>query len=216
MNRYDNHPVFIGGPRVDFHAPTPVVRTARNRAPTSTISENWGRNFGYYGDEESSTSGYGSALLYVRKGLGRPDIVEAAVHFIREVQRHTTRRWTLVPLSHGWSNGLRHLGTDVQMRRDMNGEVIKRLVADTCAMAGDDLDEGRALVTSLFPPTDIRSLYGGKKRVERSDLLVFVDLAPPEFAGGPLETARRMRRQVVLMTVGAERDSVGWGFLEDI
>ncbi len=192
-----------------------MVRMARDRAPTRTTSENWGRSGGYHGDEDASTSGYGSVLLYVRRGLGHPDIVEAAVHFIREVQRRTTRRWTLVPLSHGWDDGLRHLGTDVTMRRDMYSDVIARLSADTCAMAGDDADDGRTLVEALFPPTDIRSLYQGKTRVERSDLLVFVDIAPPLFGREAHETMLRMRRQVVLMAMAAGRDGARWGHMEE-
>ncbi len=214
-NRNRNHPEYSDVPKVDFHAPPEVIRTARDRAPTRTSGENWGRSFGYHGDEDSSTSGYGSALLYVRKGLGRPDIVGAAVHFIREVQYRAARRWTLVPLSHGWDDGLMHLGTDTPMRRDMPGDVVARLVADTCAMAGEGLDETPALLTTLFPPTDFRSLYQGKTYVERGDLLVFVDHTPPLFGREPHETAQRMWRQVVLMTVAMGADAVRWGHLED-
>lgn len=200
---------------IDLRAPSLLVRTARDRAPTRTSSENWGRSGGYHGEDDSSSSGYGSALLYVRRGLGHPDIVGAAVHFIREVQRRATRRWTLVPLSHGWDGDLRHLGTDTPMRRDMYSDVIARLVADTCAMAGDEAALGRARVDALFPPTDIRSLYRGKTRVERGDLLVFVDIAPPVFGSEARETVLRMHRQVVVMTVAHRRDEVRWGHWEE-
>jgi hypothetical protein len=55
---------------VELRAPSMVVRQARNRAPIRTTSENRGRSSENYGDEDSSTAGYGSALLYVRKRRG--------------------------------------------------------------------------------------------------------------------------------------------------
>lgn len=200
---------------IDLRAPSGVVRLARHRAPTRTTSENSGRSGGFYGDEDSSTSGYGSVLLYVRKGLGSPEIVTAAVSFVREVQRHTTRRWTLVPMSHGWSDRLRHLGTDTLMRRNMPEHVVDKLIADTCAIAGADIDNGHNPVTALFPPTDIRSLYQGKTCVERDDLLVFVDREAPVFSDGADKTAQRMRRQVVLMMVALDGSGVRWGHWEE-
>jgi hypothetical protein len=192
-------------------APYDFMRTAQHRAPSRTTSENWGRSSGGYGDEDSSTSGYGSVLLYVRKGLGRRDIVEAAVQFARDVQKRAAMRWSIVPLSHGWDGPLKHLGTDVPMRRHPAGSVVEDMIDQTCAMAGDVLDPGRTVVTALFPPTDIRSLYRGKTRVERGDLLVFIDLnEAPLFERGAHEVVQRMRRQVALMSVAPGLDQATW------
>ncbi len=120
-----------------FAAPYRIIRRIRNYAPSRTISENWGRSGGFYGDEDETTSGYESVLIYVRRGLGRPEIIAPVIEFALKVQREYSARWTLIPLSYGWSDELKHMGTDIVMNRSMRADRSARCCVRWRAMSSN-------------------------------------------------------------------------------
>ncbi len=193
--------------RSAFAAPYQIIRRIRNYAPSRTISENWGRSGGFYGDADESTSGYESVLIYMRRGLGRPEIIAPVIEFALEVQREYSARWTFIPLSYGWGDELKHMGTDIVMNRSMGADKITPVL---CQVAGDVVEPGTAVVPKLFPRTDIRSLYQGKVRVTERDLLVFVDLEDgPRLAEG-IRISGQMKRRFVVVSVGDALDRADW------
>lgn len=200
--------------KTPFSAPWPIVRKATSRAPQRTVSENWGRQGGFYGDDDVTTRGYESVMLYVRKGLGIPEIILPVVKFAFQVQQDLGAKWTLVPVSHGWGNELKHLGTDFPMRY-LNESFRSNKIADAIGqMAENQIDPGPVVIRKLFPPTGLRSLYGGKIKVSRDDLLVFVDIE------GDLKFDFRqrfrlgtsMQRQMVFVEVSPSLDRASWDF----
>lgn len=190
-----------------FAAPRHVVRSLRDRRPSRTTSENWGRPGGFYGDDDGTTSGYETALLYVRRGLGRPEIIKPVIKFILEVQREYSARWTLVPMSFGWGDQLKHMGTDIVMHCSMFADEI---LAPLCKVAGDVVTPGEAIVPVLFPGTDLRSLYGGKVKATERDMLVFVDLAGGPKLADDVTTTAKMRRQSAIVIVNETLDAATW------
>jgi hypothetical protein len=153
-------------------------------------------------------------MLYVRKGLGRPEIILPVVRFAFEVQQELRKPWALVPVSHGWGDELKHLGTDLPMRYINESSRAESIAQEICRMAGQELDPGPVTVRQLFPRTDVRSLYGGKVNVTPDDLLVFVE---PE--GELLFDCRlrwvlgdRMQRQVVVAEAPPSTDRLNWSF----
>ena len=190
-----------------FAAPYRIIRRIRNYAPSRTISENWGRSGGFYGDEDETTSGYESVLIYVRRGLGRPEIITPVIGFALEVQREYSARWTLIPLSYGWGDELKHMGTDIVMNRSMRADKVTPVL---CEVAGDVVEPGAAVVPKLFPRTDIRSLYQGKVSVTERDLLLFVDLEDgPQLADG-IRISGQMKRRTVMVSVNEALDAAEW------
>jgi hypothetical protein len=197
----------VNSRRSAFAAPYQIIRRIRNQAPSRTISENWGRSGGFYGDEDESTSGYESVLIYVRRGLGRPEIIAPVIEFALEVQREYSARWTLIPLSYCWGDELKHMGTDIVMNQSMRADKITPVL---CEVAGDVVEPGAVVVPKLFPRTDIRSLYQGKVRVTDRDLLVFVDFEDgPQLAEGILISGQ-MRRRTVVVSVNEDLDAAEW------
>ena len=197
--------------RTPFTAPWRITSKAVSRAPSRTNSENWGRSIGYYGDEDDTTRGYEAVILYVRKGLGHLEIILPVIQFAFEVQRGLRKPWTLVPLSYGWGDELKHLGTDILIRYVNQDADSRHYAKDLCNLAGQELEPGTAVVKQLFPRTDIRSLYGGKTGVTRNDLLVFVD-GEGQLALDPalLRRARVRARDIVQVSVSDERDGCEW------
>lgn len=193
--------------RSAFAAPYQIIRRIRNQAPSRTISENWGRSGGFYGDEDESTSGYDSVLIYVRRGLGRPEIIAPVIEFALEVQREYSARWTLIPLSYGWGDELKHMGTDIVMNRSMRADKITPVL---CEVAGDVVEPGAAVVPKLFPRTDIRSLYQGKVRVTDRDLLVFVDFEDGPWLAEGIRISGQMRRRTVVVRLNEAMDTAEW------
>jgi len=197
--------------RTPFTAPWSIISKAASRAPTRTVSENWGRRIGCYGDADETTRGYEAVLLYVRKGFGHLEIILPVVQFAFQVQNELPKPWTLVPLSYGWGDELKHLGTEIPIRYANQCADARLYAKDICKLAGQELETGPAVVPQLFPRTSVRNLYGGKVNVTHNDLLVFVD------SGGEIvcdtKLRRRLpanRRQTVLVSVSTTLDRAQW------
>jgi len=201
----------VSSGRTPFTAPWRIISKARSRAPSRTVSENWGRSIGYYGDADETTHGYEAVLLYVRKGLGHMEIILPVVRFAFKVQNELRKPWTLVPLSYGWGDELKHLGTDIPIRY-VNDSANNRYIAkDICKLAGQELESDPAVVPQLFPRTDVRSLYGGKVKVTGRDLVVFVDGDGQLALDAALLRGARVRaRDIVRVSVSDERDGCEW------
>lgn len=159
-----------------YSSSTSFQRKTSSRAPSQTVSENWGRRGGFFGAEDITTSGYESVLLYVRKGLGHTEIIQPVIDFILAVQKGVCKKWPLVHLSFGWGNELKHFGSGFSLGYTSDWNMRERIAKEVCRLAGDELDRGDVEIPNLYPATGGRSLYGGKTRVNIRDLLVFVDL----------------------------------------
>jgi len=199
-------------PSSSFKPPSSVTRKVTNLAPTRTVSENWGRSGGFYGDEDLTTAGFDSVLLYVRKGLGHMDILQPVINLALEVQNEVGIRWPLVPLSYGWGNTLKHLGTDIIMGYVNDWGTRERLAKKVCGLAGEGLEPGIAIVPQLFPQTDVRSLYGGKVRVTDRDLLIIVDVEGSVRFHPRIRDRLRsgIRKRMVLLEVTKDLSSGKW------
>jgi len=197
-----------------FSVPSNILIKAKSLAPRRTVSENWGRGGGFHGDTDVTTRGYDSIMLYVRKGLGRFDIILEAIKFAFEVQSSVRKMWTLVPVSHGWGDKLKHLGTDYAMRYINESSRREQIAQDVCQLAGDKIEPGAAPVCELFPRADVRSLYDGKIKVTDRDLLVFVDLEDAVLFHCRLRGRIRqsMQKRMVLAGVSEEFHRATWGF----
>jgi hypothetical protein len=172
-----------------------------------------GRRCGYYDEEDESTTGYDSVLVYVRKGLGDQEILEPVIDFILKVQQGMGKPWPLVPLSHGWGSELKHLGRGILMGNANDRFARTRVAQEVASLAGNQSDPGQSVISSLFPRTDSRSLYKGKVSVTTRDLLVFVDfqnsLAFPSSVTTPPPL---FKKGTVTVEVPADRSDSLWTY----
>lgn len=193
--------------------PSPsLVRKIRERAPTKTISENWGRTGGYYGDSDESTRIYRAVLVYIEQGLGAAQPLFEAVRKVIDKVQPNNVRYIVIPVAYGDDGQLHHGGRPIPVHGELRF-TAGRVFLETCMKVSGDIAVERPYVPALYPKTDIRSLYQGKIAVDRNDLLLFITrTAPLMFAAQAVAKVRRCRKQAVVVSYdGAE--NAEWSFL---
>lgn len=192
--------------------PASFIRTVRSRAPLKTISENWGRRLGCYGDEDECTRLYRAVLVYIEQGLGAAaPLFEAVSTFIDKVQP-ATLHYVVLPLAFGNDDVLHHDGKAIALQGGFRYSAGRKFV-ETCVRVAGETAVERPYVPALFPPTDLRGLYQGKVSVDRNDLLLFlVRTAPPVFSPPAAAAVRRFRKQAVVVEYESEAHAE-WSFL---
>jgi len=191
--------------RTPFSAPAVIQHKTMHNAPSRTVSENWGRQGGFFGDEDLTTSGYKSVLIYVRKGLGHFDVIKPVVDFVMAVQYDLQAKWPLIPLSFCKEEELNHLGTGFGMGYVNDWLNRSHIAKAICKLAGQELEEGPSLIRKIFPKTDMRSLYTGKVAVKADDLLVFVDFDDELYFDQKLKRYLRVVGRKHMIFVGVDR-----------
>ncbi len=184
-------------------------------APLKTTGENWGRRGGFYGESDSSTRIYRCVLLYIEQGLGgETALFEAIARLLDRVQPYGYS-YNLLPLGYGDGEALVHDRRAIPVRFKIIPSQ-KNAFLETCAKVAGGAAVDDPVVPSLFPKTDLRSLYTGKVAVDRNDLLIFVRRAGRlVFSEQATAKARRYRRQILDVAVGI--DGVEWTYpLNDI
>ena len=79
-----------------------LISSLRRNAPSSTLSENYGRSGGYYGDEDEETTGYKSIMLFIQAGLSDYyDLILELVKLILSVQKGYRKKYQIVPAIFG-------------------------------------------------------------------------------------------------------------------
>jgi hypothetical protein len=161
-----------------FSPPSGLYSKTGQAAPTITISEDDGRRGGYYGDSDEETRGYRAVLVYIQKGLGsQHDLVRSVVRLILKAQRDAGIKWALVPLSFGWEDGRLHHEKKYFDLGPSSGSIADSNITETILrISGTDPSSMPAVIPELYPRADIRSLYGGKTRVDEEDLLVVIGI----------------------------------------
>lgn len=195
--------------KTPFDAPSALQRKVFNHAPHRTTSENWGRQGGFYGDDDVTTCGFESVLIYVRKGLGHQEVIKPVVDFVLAVQNELEAKWPLIPLSYGKEKELNHLGTSFTMGFVNDRSALARITSAVCELAGQEQEEGTSLVHKIFPKTDMRSFYTGKVAVKRDDLLVFVDYDGELFFHPSVKNRLRIVGRNRMVFVGVDRGMKG-------
>jgi len=195
-----------------FTAPASFIRNVRNRAPLKTISENWGRSIGYYGDADESTRIYRAILVYIEQGMGKASpLFEGVRAFIEKVQPRSMH-YIVLPMSFGDDEALHHDGKAIRVTSGLNRLTGRKFLETCVSVAGDEPAE-RPYIPVLFPKTDYRSLYQGKVAVDRNDLLIFLNNdSSLQFSEKAGSAARRYRKQAVVVDY-REGDSATWSFL---
>ena len=186
----------------------------RNEAPSITVSENYGRSGGYYGDEDIETRGYRAVLIYIQLGLaGNIDLFLNTARLVLSVQKGACIRYPLVPLGFGTGNKLIHEGKyfDLGFSNDYANDF--KIAETLMRISGNEVGNIPSIIPELYPKAGIRNLYGGKARVDESDLLVFIgkknEVAFSSVLGPKINS--RIKRHILLVEI--EEDKTNWNFI---
>ncbi len=182
-------------------------------APTKTVSENWGRQMGEYYDEDLETSGYASVLLYVQLGLSEyGDLIKEVIKLIFQVQNEYIGRYVLLPVAFGKDNKFIHNKKyfNFGYRDGISG--IGSVHKEVMNLTNTAISEVPAVIPDFFPKTDARSLYSGKVKFERDDLMIIVgkksDVAFLEELRHRFTASIKKR----ILFVEIEENSVNWNY----
>ncbi|MCD4691595.1 MAG: hypothetical protein K8R79_01680 [Calditrichales bacterium] len=159
-----------------YKVPFRIVSKLKQLAP-SCSSGTSNRRFGYYGDDEYEGRGYNSVLLYIQNGLGNyRKLIKEIVRMILNIQEDTCKTYQLLPFGFGNTKTLQHEKKHFKLgyARGIASVNISGITDVILRISDAETVTAPAIIPELFPKVDIRSLYHGKTRVDRDDLLIVI------------------------------------------
>jgi hypothetical protein len=185
----------------------------RRDAPSSTLSENYGRTGGYYGDEDEETSGYSAVMIYVQLGLqDYYDVILEAVRLVLKVQLGYRKKYPIVISAFGKGIEFIHEGKYFEMGY-MNDKFSDTKIAEKLKLlSSKDTSETPAVIHKLFPKTDMRSLYGGKTRFEQNDFMVIIAKKGELIFANELELLLKQSVKKRILVLEIDEKNVFWNY----
>lgn len=203
-----------------FTVPRNILITAERQMPSDDASISDGGRDGRYGgvyrgilqDSIRDVVGYDSVVIFVRKGLGKMEIIKPVIDAVVDIQKKGNRDWSLVPISHGWEDGFRNSENYPQKKNRYFAGKTETMARSLCELAGEDLEKGKLTITDFYPRTRTNRLCPGKSFATNEDLLVFVDVEKsPSF---PAEKRHRvnlqMKRNMIFVRVSKDLSRSEW------
>lgn len=130
---------------------------------------------GMFQDNICGFEGYRSVVLFVRKGLGKEEIIRPVIEAIWEIQKHGNRSWSLVPMSHGWGEGVQNTDNYPNKETTFYHRNREKIIKSICELAGEELENGCLTISELYPRTREQKLCRGKTNISSDDLIIFMD-----------------------------------------
>jgi hypothetical protein len=186
--------------------PGQIILKLKNAAPSYDVSENYGRRMGFYGDADESASGYKSVCIYVQNGLSeQKDLFREVARGIFKIQIENRRKYPLVVFGFGQAIHLQHEGKYFDFGF-LNDSTNVSKVAEAISRISGSVNCNPAIIPELFPITDIRSLYSGKTRIERGDLLIIIGREHEIFFIDTLQDKLTpgLKKQILLVEIANE------------
>ena len=154
--------------------PSRLINRINQDAPSYQISENYGRRGGYYGDSEEYGSSYKSICIYVQNGLfNEIELFKVISKAVFKIQCDNKRKYPLLVFGFGKTEFLQHEKKYFSLGY-VNSWHNANKIAETISRISGNKPVKNAIIPELFPKADIRSLYGGKTKIEQDDLLIII------------------------------------------
>ena len=154
--------------------PKNMINKIRSDAPLYQTTENYGRSGGYYGDSEDYGRSYKSICIYVQNGLeSEMELLKVLSKAIFKIQRNNKRLYPLLVFGFGDTEFLQHEKKYFDFGY-VNSWHNANKIAETISRISGTKKVEMAIISELFPKTDIRSLYYGKTKIEPDDLLIII------------------------------------------
>lgn len=152
--------------------PYKIISRLKTNAPTHETG-GWGRRHGDFSDDGES-SGYKSVCVYVQNGLEEYfEQFKEIAKGIFKIQQGNNRKYPLIVFGFGDTDYLQHERKYFEFGY-INDIYNINIVAETIARISGKKLANPAIIPELYPRTDIRSLYQGKTKIDKDDLLVII------------------------------------------
>jgi hypothetical protein len=190
-----------------------LLSAIRQNAPSTTVSENYGRNAGYFGDYDESTRGYKAIMIYIQLGLSEYDeLIIEVVRAILTIQKGYGKKYQIIPAAFGKGMDFILEGKYFDMGYTSDKLNDTKIAKELKNLSGTEKSEVPAIIPDFFPKTDIRSLYYGKTRFERSDMMAIIykkdELAFAEILKDKFTYELKKR----ILFVEIEENNVNWHY----
>jgi hypothetical protein len=198
---------------INVKPPSSLLNKIKYEAPSITISENYGRSGGYYGDEDSESSGYRAVLIYIQKGLSEyKDLILKVVKLVLNVQSGAGIKYPLVPFGFGNSDKLIHEGKyfDLGYTNDLYNDF--KITETLQRISGTEPSVNPSIITELYPKAGMKSLYGGKTRIDNNDLLVIIGKKDEVAFASELEPKITSKIRKHILFVEIDNNTINWNF----
>ena len=198
---------------IDFKPPQNLIQLIRRSAPSSTLSENYGRSGGYYGDEEEETSGYKAIMLYIQIGLAEYDeLILEVVKLILVVHKGYRKKYPIVPAIFGKGTDFINYNRYFDLGYLTDRQSISTISDVLMNLTGTETSDVPAIIPDFFPKTDIRSLYHGKTLFENDDLMVIIGKKSEVIFAEHLKDKFTYAIKKRLLFVEIEENQINWIF----
>lgn len=155
--------------------PKNLISKLRHNAPSGSISENFGRTVGYFGDSDDETKGYSAILIYIQLGLSESkELILEVVRLILSVQKDYRKKYQIIPAAFGKGKDFIHKKKYFNMGSYNDSQLDTKIVEEIRTLSSKKKSDVPAILPDFFPKTDIRSLYYGKTKFDKSDLMVII------------------------------------------
>jgi hypothetical protein len=178
---------------VNIKIPNSIINKIRLNAPTYPIEDSI-RGTTEYGQ------GYKSICIYVQNGLSdKIDLFKIIAKAIFTIQLSNARKYPLVVFGFGRTIHLQH-DKKYSFITDHSVNNVAKAISN---ISGSELCYS-TIIPELFPKTDIRSLYYGKTRIEREDLLIIIGRENEVFINETFKDkiTDKFKKQILLVEIG--------------
>lgn len=189
-----------------FKIPNRVIADIQRYTPTYTVSENYGRSGGYFGDYDESASGYKSICIYVQNGLAAYiELFKEIAKAVFQIQSGNQRKYPLLIFGFGNTDHLQHERKYFDFGFINDSYNVQKVAITIARISGDNLISP-GIITELFPKTDIRSLYNGKTKIERDDLIIIIGKKDEVFFSSKLvdKITTSLKKQILFVEIEDE------------
>lgn len=192
--------------KINLKPPSSLLSKIKFEAPRISKNSDYDRS-------EESSKGYRTVLIYIQKGLGKyKDLILNTVRLILNVQRGAGIRYQLVPFGFGNSDKLIHEGKyfDLGFTNDLLNDFK---IAETLQrISGNEPITTPSIITELYPRAGMKSLYGGKTRIDNNDLLVIIGKKDNVAFASELESkiTSIIRRHILFVEI--DNNTIIWNF----
>ncbi|MFC2129986.1 hypothetical protein ACFLSQ_00980 [Bacteroidota bacterium] len=193
--------------------PKNLYLALKRNAPSSTFSENYGRRSGYYGDSDEETKGYKAILIYIQLGLsGYDELIREIVFLILKVQNDYVGKYPIIPAAFGKGNDFIHEKKSFKMGFYNDRQLDTKISKVIKNLSGKYKSDVPAIIPNFFLKTDIRSLYHGKIKFEKDDLMVIIGKKDEVFFNEQLQVKFKSWMKKRILFVEIDYDKVNWNY----
>lgn len=188
------------------YIPNRILRKIKRATPSYSSGGSSIRSPGIYTESGEYSSGYKNIIIYVQNGLSeKNDLFLKIAKSIFKIQSNNSRKYALLIFGFGNTKNLQHENKYFDFGYINDAYNDHKIVRTISRISGNN-KVNKAIIPELFPKTDIRSLYHGKTKVKRDDLLIIIGNKGEVFFSKDIrdKIKTRIRKRMLLVEIENE------------